>query len=72
MPLYEYTCRQCEHAFEALVFGNDEVECPECHGRQLEKKWSVPARPTAGPAPLPTACNSDGPPCGPACRRFPG
>jgi putative FmdB family regulatory protein len=72
MPLYEYTCQQCEHAFEALVFGNDEVECPECHGRRLEKQWSVPARPMAGTASLPTACNSDGPPCGPACRRFPG
>ena len=47
MPLYEYSCRQCDHAFEALVFDGESVECPECHGRRLERQWSVPAKPRA-------------------------
>ncbi len=48
MPLYEYTCRDCEHAFETLVFAGDEVECPECHSPRLQRQWSVPARPRRG------------------------
>jgi putative FmdB family regulatory protein len=32
MPIYEYKCENCNHAFEKLVFtGDDEgVECPKC------------------------------------------
>jgi putative FmdB family regulatory protein len=72
MPLYEYACRECEHQFEALVFDGDEVECPACHGKKLEKQWSVPARPRAAAA-LPRACgNPDAPPCGPTCGRWKG
>ena len=37
MPLFEYACNNCDHEFEALVMGNREPECPECHGRSLEK-----------------------------------
>ena len=40
MPLYEYTCKECDHAFEALVFGQEKVECPECQGHRLEKLFS--------------------------------
>ena len=70
MPLYEYACRKCEHTFEALVFDGETVECPECHGRRLERLLSVPAKPKAEGAGLPMACNSDGPPCGaPWCKR---
>ena len=70
MPLYEYTCRQCEHTFEALVFNGEAVECPECQGRKVERLLSVPARPREGPSSLPMSCNSDGPPCGaPWCRK---
>ena len=31
MPLYEYTCRKCEHSFEALVTGahRDRGKMPE-------------------------------------------
>lgn len=69
MPLYEYACRKCEHTFEVLVFDGETVECPECHGRRLERLPSVPARPREA-TPLPTACNPDGPPCGaPWCRK---
>jgi putative FmdB family regulatory protein len=75
MPLYEYTCQECQHEFEALVFSGDEVECPACHGKQLEKQWSLPARPTAGATALPMGggcSNPDAPPCGPVCGRWKG
>jgi putative FmdB family regulatory protein len=29
MPIYEYRCKNCGD-FEKLVFGDDEVVCPEC------------------------------------------
>jgi putative FmdB family regulatory protein len=74
MPLYEYACLKCGHAFEALVFDGDEVECPQCQGVELEKQWSVPARPRSeSSSSLPTAgCDPSLPPCGPVCRRWPG
>ena len=68
MPLYEYVCQQCEHPFEALVFGGDVAECPQCRSRKLERQLSLPARPKAES--LPTACRSEGPPCGSMCSRF--
>jgi len=71
MPLYEYTCQKCEHAFEALVFGDEDVQCPECHGHQLERQWSVPAQPRVGKDSLPMSCNPNLPPCGPSCCRLP-
>jgi putative FmdB family regulatory protein len=70
MPLYEYVCEECEQSFEALVFGDEEPECPGCHSRRLARQLSLPARPKNEPASLPTACNSSGPPCGPACGRW--
>jgi putative FmdB family regulatory protein len=74
MPLYEYACQDCAHAFETLVYDGDEVECPRCHSRRLDKQWSVPARPRSeSGASLPMGgCDPSLPPCGPACRRWPG
>ena len=73
MPLYEYVCRECDHPFEALVFGgDDETNCPKCESRKVERQLSVPARPQTETASLPMGCNSSGPPCGPACQRFGG
>jgi putative FmdB family regulatory protein len=57
MPIYEYVCGQCQHAFETLVRGDEAPECPECGSQKLEKQWSVPAAHSAEGAP----------PCGPAC-----
>jgi putative FmdB family regulatory protein len=31
MPIYEYECGKCG-VFEKLVFGGDEVVCPNCGG----------------------------------------
>jgi putative FmdB family regulatory protein len=69
MPMYEYVCQECQHPFEALVFGDEQAECPECKGRKLERQLSVPGRPKVA-ASLPTACRSEGPPCGPVCGRW--
>jgi len=42
MPLYDYLCRACGHEFEALVrAGASPSECPECHGRDLERQLST-------------------------------
>jgi putative FmdB family regulatory protein len=71
MPMYEFACRECEHAFAELVFGDEKVACPKCTSRKVERLISVPGRPQSGTsAELPTACNSVGPPCGPQCRRL--
>jgi putative FmdB family regulatory protein len=41
MPLYEYVCLDCETVFETLVLRSDEeVECPECGSKRLEKAMS--------------------------------
>jgi len=72
VPLYEYICRDCNHPFEELVFGNESVRCPECSSARIERQLSVPAAPRTETTPLPSACNSSGPPCGPACRRWNG
>jgi putative FmdB family regulatory protein len=71
MPLYEYTCRDCEHAFETLVFDGDEVACPQCQGHRLQRQLSVPSRPRVEDRSLPVDCDPDLPPCGPGCCRLP-
>ena len=44
MPIYEYRCEPCDHSFETLVRGqNDVPRCPECGRIELEKQFSVPA-----------------------------
>lgn len=70
MPLYEYTCRQCEHTFESLVVNGERVECPECHGDRLDRLFSVPAKPRLETSSLPMGCDPQKPPCGPGCRRL--
>ncbi len=70
MPLYEYVCEDCSHPFEALVLNGEAVSCPACRGEKVERQLSVPARPKVESSPLPTACRSTGPPCGPVCSRF--
>jgi putative FmdB family regulatory protein len=71
MPLYEFACKKCDHTFEELVLSESEkVTCPQCESEKLERLLSVPARPREGTTSLPTACRSEGPPCGPVCSRF--
>jgi putative FmdB family regulatory protein len=70
MPLYQYTCNDCETDFEALVNHGAEVECPQCHGADVSKLPSLPGLGRAKDD-LPSACGDPSlPPCGaPGCRR---
>lgn len=71
MPIYEYACQDCGHAFEALVRSSTVPECPHCHSTQLAKQLSAPAAVGAAAAPMPSMagpCGSCGHPDGPgAC-----
>lgn len=72
MPLYEYACKKCEHTFETLVYDGDEVECPKCASKRLERLMSVPGLPQVKEGGFPSACGDPSlPPCGaPGCRRI--
>ena len=41
MPIFEYVCKECQHEFEALVFGRQKAECPKCQSKKLEPQLSV-------------------------------
>ena len=43
MPIFEYTCKQCETEFEKLVFAGEEnnVSCPACKSNDIKKKMSA-------------------------------
>lgn len=45
MPIYEFSCTQCEHNFEILTksCGYTEVECPKCHSTKVVKQISAPS-----------------------------
>jgi len=44
MPIYEYACTNCEHAFDELQKISDAalVHCPQCNEPALRKKLSAP------------------------------
>ena len=69
MPVYEYVCAACGHAFEALLYGSERARCPECASAELEKQFSTfAARGASQPEPSPGACGTCGDPRGPgAC-----
>src|SRR5258706_13139055 len=41
MPIFEYICQECQHEFEALVFGKDKAACPKCQSKRLAPQLSV-------------------------------
>ncbi|MFZ0685571.1 MAG: zinc ribbon domain-containing protein [Terriglobales bacterium] len=70
MPIFEYICKQCQHEFEALVFGTQKAECPKCQSKKLEPQLSVFAvsakngatsRPSMPASPCGSCGNPDGP-----------
>ncbi len=63
MPIYEYKCTGCSHAFEHLERADSAPRCPECGGGKLERCWSVPAAPVIGKN-LAASSESWGGPCG--------
>jgi putative FmdB family regulatory protein len=71
MPLFEYSCKSCDHQFEALVRASEAAECPACGGRELERRLSVFAAHTAASPKTAAArgpCGTCGDPRGPgAC-----
>jgi putative FmdB family regulatory protein len=74
MPIFEYICRDCNHSFEALVYGSEKVECPKCHGKKLEPQLSVfavAAKSPTSPSASPSACSSCGDPRGPGACSLP-
>jgi putative FmdB family regulatory protein len=67
MPIFEYICRQCNHRFEALVFGDEKAMCPRCQSKKLAPQlsvFSVAAKggPASGPSTGP--CGTCGDPRG--------
>ena len=73
MPIFEYICKQCEHSFEALVYGEDKAECPKCHSQKLAPQLStfaVSSKSSSGAMSSLGPCGSCGDPAGPgACSR---
>ena len=72
MPLYEYTCRKCNHSFEALVTARaaTAVKCPQCESDELDQLIGLPAPGRVTDSQPATNCRGDGPPCGaPWCGR---
>jgi len=74
MPLFEYSCKECDRQFESLVRGSETPACPGCHSTSLERRQSVfAARASSGASsasamPMGGACGSCGDPRGPgAC-----
>ncbi len=70
MPIFEYVCRECGHAFETIVTGAREPQCPACHSVALEKQLSVFAVSASGPSrdvqmPSSGGCGRCGDPHGP-------
>ena len=69
MPIFEYLCKECDHQFEALVFGSDKAECPKCHSKKLAPQLSVfavAAKSSSSSSPSPSAgpCGACGDPRG--------
>ena len=41
MPIYEYVCDDCTHAFEVIVHREADARCPQCDGTTLARQLSV-------------------------------
>jgi len=73
MPIFEYICKECDHRFEALVYGKQKAACPKCQTTKLSPQLSVFAVSAKGssssaPAASSGGCGSCGDPRGPgAC-----
>jgi putative FmdB family regulatory protein len=71
MPIFEYVCKECDHPFEALVFGDEKATCPKCKSKKLATQLSVfavSAKAASSSSVSSGACGSCGDPRGPgAC-----
>lgn len=67
MPIFEYICQDCNHEFEALVYGREKADCPKCHSKKLAPQLStfaVASKGASGASPAIGACGSCGDPRG--------
>ncbi len=51
MPIYEYSCHECDRAFEELIIRRSdegEVKCPKCGSRRVGRLMSRPAASRVG------------------------
>src|SRR5437660_8154057 len=74
MPIFEYICKECDHQFEALVFGNKKASCPKCSSKNLVQQLSVfavSARSESSSNLSSGACGSCGDPRGPGACSMP-
>ena len=72
MPIYEYVCSNCQHAFEIIVRGQQTFHCPKCDSNSLTRQLSIFAVSTptkdSTPAKAIQPCGTCGDPRGPgAC-----
>jgi len=76
MPIYEYICSKCGHAFEKLVpSSKTKPKCEQCGSPKLERQFSTFAAHNgasatsscAAAAQCPTAMASQGAACGSCC-----
>ena len=68
MPIFEYICQECQHQFEALVYGKEKASCPKCQSKKLEPQLSVfavSAKGKSAPSMSAGPCGSCGSPDGP-------
>ncbi len=46
MPLYDYTCQQCQKKFEIRItyadFGSQPVHCPSCGSENVQRRFKAP------------------------------
>jgi putative FmdB family regulatory protein len=73
MPIFEYVCLECDHGFEALVYGKQKAHCPKCHSQKLAPQlstFSVATKGASSSLSRTAPCGSCGDPGGPgACSR---
>jgi putative FmdB family regulatory protein len=69
MPLYEYTCEQCDNEFELLIrSSHDKPTSPTCGATKVIKQLSIPAAHIGGNSSLPVCEVPRGGGCGlPQC-----
>jgi len=43
MPIFEYRCPKCGHAFEKIALSSqqEKAECPQCGSKRAEKQFSA-------------------------------
>jgi len=63
MPLFEYTCEDCQERSELLIMGEQEPVCPKCGGERLQKEFSTFATQGDG-ASASTSSHAHSPGCG--------